>query len=545
MRSLKSLRAEFPQYGDVSDGDFLFAIRERFYPDVHPRTFFDSVEGAANAHVTIKKYREKYRADVQKPIDGETTDATARRLGGALEATVGDPGGAGMKAARAGFQGMTFGAGDEIVAGATSLLRGTDYGEELARERGRLEIGRDQNPVLSTVAEVGGAVALPGAVVTGAKARPIATAAKSAGLGGIAAGTYGFNSGEGGFRNRLDDAQVSAVVGAGLGAAAPFAGGLLERAANSRLAERAQAALPDFKGMRRAAGNVYESIDNAPVPSAGLPKAVSDLQDSFGPRPINPRIMPKTSGLIDDLTDIATDPRTEVPFGELKDMRRLAGDVAGGLDKTDAMGGARVKGAIDEFIEQASPEVAKQAKRADEMWSQLSRSEAIQEVIDKARRQASGFENGLRIGFRGILNSKKKRAKFSKAEIAAMEQIVEGTAFGNMMKKVGRLGFGMGQQTNVLSGLTAAGAAGGLGVAALGPAGLLLGSVPGVMGAAGKKLSEKSTSKLADALRYQTISGGSATPQISVMGRGILDELARRSSQGQAAAGLPGILTQQ
>lgn len=544
MTSLKRLRVQYPEYEDLSDGDFLFGLRQKFYPDVHPRTFFDTVDGATNAHATIKMFRDEYRADVQKPIEGEDARATSQRLGGTADGPVGDSGGKALSTARSVLQGLTFGAGDELVAGGASLLSGSDYSEELQKERDRLEIGRDQSPIGSTIAEIGGALAVPGAALKAVKGRPVSTAAKSGVMGALGAGIYGFNAGEGGFDERLDNAQSAAIVGGVLGAGAPMVGGLLERAANTRAAKSARDSLakvaPDLDALRARASGVFSSADTVGLPTVGLPNAVQDIQAQIGARPLNPGITPRAAGVMQELEDVATSPSASVMFGDLQDVRRKAGAAAADFtNPTEQRAAGIIQDGIDEFVESVDPALGAQIAEARKMWSQLRKSEAIQEVVEKAQRQASGFENGLRIGIRQILNSKKRRAGFSKDEIAAMKSIVEGTGFGNVMKKLGRLSFGMGQQTNVLSGLTGSGVAGGLGAATLGPMGALLGVIPPVVGYGAKRASEKSTEKAVRGLMGLIAEGSPPVNQISPMGRGLLDELARRGARAQVPLGLP------
>lgn len=151
--------------------------------------------------------------------------------------------------ARNAFQGMTFGFGDEIVAGATSLLPGRTYEAELERERERLRQNKEDYPGLSAVGEIGGAVAtalLPvgagarGAQIAGRAAQVAPRAAQTAAaaranlplltrMGGSAAagagmgGLYGFGAGEGGLGPRAESARDAAMLGGAFGAAVPAA----------------------------------------------------------------------------------------------------------------------------------------------------------------------------------------------------------------------------------------------------------------------------------------------------------------------------------
>ena len=71
----------------------------------------------------------------------------------------------------------------------------------------------------------------------------------------------------------------------------------------------------------------------------------------------------------------------------------------------------------------------------------------------KASNTASGLENGLRIQFRKILDSKRNSRNFSKKEKAAMERVVQGDFTANTLKKIGGLSFGSGQQRSPLTAL--------------------------------------------------------------------------------------------
>jgi len=101
------------------------------------------------------------------------------------------------------------------------------------------------------------------------------------------------------------------------------------------------------------------------------------------------------------------------------------------------------------------------------------RSEIIDDAIERAKNQASGFENGLRSQFRSILNSKKKMAGFSAEEKKAIETIVRGGKLENTAKALGKFGFAEGQASSMLMasvGVAGGAAAGGMTGAAVVPA---------------------------------------------------------------------------
>lgn len=150
-------------------------------------------------------------------------------------------------------QGATFGLMDEVSAGIrTGGGLWGNYGEALAGERARDTTFREDNPIVSTLANVAGAVAGPARAVgtlraAGQGATALARYGRSAlARGAVAGGTGGALAGAGegeGIEGRLGGAAAGGALGAGAGGVigAGVAGG-------SRLAGR----LLDFTGLRNA-----------------------------------------------------------------------------------------------------------------------------------------------------------------------------------------------------------------------------------------------------------------------------------------------------
>lgn len=122
------------------------------------------------------------------------------------------------------IDGLTLGGGDEVEAGIGAALSPRGYDEVLQETRAEHAKFKDQNPITSTIAEVGGAANPIGA---GAKALRGASLLKqtvtAAGSGAALGGAYAFNEGEGGAQQRIDEAPMGAGLGAVFGAAGPSA----------------------------------------------------------------------------------------------------------------------------------------------------------------------------------------------------------------------------------------------------------------------------------------------------------------------------------
>ena len=135
--------------------------------------------------------------------------------------------------ASAAGQGATFGALDEIGAGLAAIANPSDpgaaYDAQLERSRARSSQFAEENPVSSTIAEIGGAVPtalMPlGALGKAAQStNALLRSGAGAAIGVAQGGTYGFLSGEGGVQNRLANAASGAALGGSIGAAAPLVG---------------------------------------------------------------------------------------------------------------------------------------------------------------------------------------------------------------------------------------------------------------------------------------------------------------------------------
>ncbi|MCX5581494.1 peptidoglycan-binding domain-containing protein [Kaistia terrae] len=117
-------------------------------------------------------------------------------------------------------QGVTFGFGDEIAAGAkTGFGLLGDYGKQLNAERGDLLAAREHHPYTTGASEIGGALAtaaIPGMgglnVIRGAGTG--ARIGNAAATGAVAGGLYGAGAADG----DLGDRAVGAAIGAGSGA---------------------------------------------------------------------------------------------------------------------------------------------------------------------------------------------------------------------------------------------------------------------------------------------------------------------------------------
>lgn len=127
------------------------------------------------------------------------------------------------------LQGLTFGFSEEL-GGIASALTGGDYDEYVTRQRNRMRLFEQQNPMLAGAAEMVGSLPsmlIPGAaaargIQAASKMGPAASAALTAGIEGA---VYGAGKGEG-----VEGTLEGTLTGAGLGAVTGGAGAKLASA---------------------------------------------------------------------------------------------------------------------------------------------------------------------------------------------------------------------------------------------------------------------------------------------------------------------------
>lgn len=538
MIEIKEIRKQFPQYSEIGDGELILGIHRKFYPEMHVKTFVNSIGGADIAMAKLPKgaMRDYWRENVVKPMDDETSEQMQARTVGTADGAVGDAGGRLGAIARSALQGGTFGFGDEIVAGGTTALKntfgeGTTYEAELQAERDRLQIGREQNPKSTLAAEIGGAVALPGAAVKSGASK-IGNTLRAGGVSAVGGGVYGFGAGEGGAENRLKDARNTALVAGSLGAAAPVIGSQVKRlydaASMKKAIKAAGRTAPSLDELKAMAQKIYAEADNAaPLPRGEFASSMRSALDTATRKGLDADLTPGASTAFNRAIDAATDPNSSIGFREVDILRRKAQIPAGNVaNRTESALGAGLINTLDDFIDTASPKLGKEIGEARKMWTQLRKSEAVAKIVKNAELQPSGFNNGLKIGFRSLLKNEKALRGFTDAEIKAMRQIVEGTKTGNILSKVGKFGVGLGNQSNMLLsslGMGAGAVAGGIPGAVLAPA----------LGTLAQKGAERSTAASTRALQGLLASGGNvAAPKLSQQAQGLIEQSIIRASRG-------------
>jgi len=259
-------------------------------------------------------------------------------------------------------------------------------------------------------------------------------------------------------------------------------------------------AAPTIEGLKNAAREVYKEIDNtgAIVNSRSFNRLTNRLGAIARKEGFNKRIHPKVAAALDELSSAKG---LDQKITDIDTLRKIVRGAAKSLEPDEARIGSMLVDRIDDFLDNVkrtdfkrgtAAEIGTKYKDARQLWRRAKKSEILEEAFQKASLQATGFENGIRVQFRSILNNKKRARGFTTEELDAMRKVVKGGTAENLAKMIGKFGFSEGQASNMLMG--SAGVAGGAAVG--GAAGAV--AVP-LIGQVSRKLAQKLTRRNAEA----------------------------------------------
>lgn len=336
-----------------------------------------------------------------------------------------------------------------------------------------------------TAGKIAPALAIPGGQSLAART------AIGAGTGG-AIGFGGFKSEET-QPQRMEQRKKEGIAGVTIGAAIPLGlkglGTITSKGAKRVLRESA----PTSETLKNAAGEIYKDIDNlgATVNPGSVSRLGEQLISLAKKEGIDRTITPKAFAALGRLSDFEG-PQT---VSNLETLRKIFKSAASSIEPSDARLGRVMVDKIDDFMDSLSKkdfigpktiEAGKKLKEARTLWQRAKKGDILDEAFEKARNQASGFENGIRVQFRSILNNKRKLRGFTPDEIAALRKVVRGGGAENLARAIGKFGFTEGQASSMLLGS--------LGVAG----GAAVGGAPGavavpLIGQVSKKVAQKLT----------------------------------------------------
>ncbi|WP_417790639.1 hypothetical protein [Terasakiella pusilla] len=323
----------------------------------------------------------------------------------------------------------------------------------------------------------------------------------------VLAGQQGVQLGAGAVGGSVGEATNNPYLGTAAAVATGVAGGAPAAARGASQTSRMIKSAPTTKQLAQQGSRLFDKAkgSGAIIKPDSYANFLAKAENKLLSAGADPQVHPKLSAVMGALTKRIGN---EMDIQDLQNARRVAANAAASRESDERRLGKMLVGEIDDFISGLGTKdlisgnmgsAADDLMQARSIWAKMKKSEMIDDVVSSAKKQASGYENGLRIGIRKILNNPNSRRAFSAEEIKAMEKVVEGTATANVLKKIGKLGFGAGQQSNFLGGSIGIGAGGML----AGPVGSMAAPLVGYGAQKGAEAATSRSLQLARALVAQ------------------------------------------
>ena len=213
-----------------------------------------------------------------------------------------------------------------------------------------------------------------------------------------------------------------------------------------------QQAAPNKDTLRGLADSLYTELENTGVrikPSA-YDKFADLLAGQLKRLGIDKDVTPKAYAALNRILEEKGSPKT---LRDIETLRRVARGAANSIEKQEQMLGSAIIDAIDIAVDGASNVIGGKYKQARDVYGRVMKSQDMEDMMQRAQHQASGFENGLRIEVRSLLKNKKRLKFYNKEEIKALRQIEQGTTAANTAKLLGKFGVSENQAAQLIGGV--------------------------------------------------------------------------------------------
>lgn len=363
---------------------------------------------------------------------------------------------------------MSFGLSDEINAGIARLTGG-DYNTELNAQRQMMRNAEGSNPgyyaggqiaggLVQAAATGGGSLvgatrALPAATRIGRVVQTAGNIAKPAATAGASGAVYGFNSGEGGFDERLQNAKDVGTVSAVMGPIANVAAKTIGKTANKVMGQSAIWSSKELEDMSqrlyRQATQEGAMVRPNTIANVGYHMNAQVVNDiNYSPNIPEGFTAARKAMDIVDRAFISKGPRvsratgqttvgTPASLEEMEIVRRRLTKLAGQTnDDDEARMIFKMRATLDDAIGQLTPaDMANGSKsafktlgEARKLWNVKSQTEWSETMLNRANNRAGQFsiskmENAIRTEARNAANNAKTMRRMPDEVVKATEKV--------------------------------------------------------------------------------------------------------------------------
>ena len=260
----------------------------------------------------------------------------------------------------------------------------------------------------------------------------------------------------------------------------------------------------------------YQQAENAGVVISpeSFANNVGKVVGEVAQEGIDPTLHPQATAALKRLTDVVQSGEP-IALQQLETLRKIAKAAAGSMSKDERRIARIMVNSLDDYalnlsagdvVAGDSAGAGQMLRNARSLWSRASKSDAVEELIERARNRASqfsgsGYENALRTEFRNLIQNPKRLRLFSPTEQQALRSVARGGPIENVLRYFGKL---------APTGVVSAAVGGGLGALAAGAPGAV--AVP-LLGAAARRGATALTSRNATLASELMRRGGPAMSQ--------------------------------
>lgn len=231
-------------------------------------------------------------------------------------------------------------------------------------------------------------------------------------------------------------------------AAEPYARGIGALAGGVAAAGRGIAkapAGPSAEQLRQQGRALYDQAKNAgvTVKAAAINKIGMNLGVKLRDFGFDKQLQPDTAVAIRKLIDVKG---KNISLQEMDNIRKVASNAARSAVKADDRKAAGILvEQIDNVMDDAANFTVKDSagikalKEGREVWKRKIKTDMLDEAVERAQNQATGFENGLVIQMRQIANNPKKMRAFNKQEQAMIKSVVRRGSAHGILRAIGML----------------------------------------------------------------------------------------------------------
>lgn len=507
MASITEIRQQFPQYSDLPDAELASAIHRKFYSDM-PAEQFNSKIGLV----------QQQPAKPEPTLWDETKAVASKALTGIGYAATAPEGAANLLK-----EGINWGVG-KVVPGYTEAVQKADALRNQVKSiptpnEAVQTLGQNLPQPQTPIGKVAGAVteAIPSALALTPNALNSVPNAISAAtrFGAVPAATSELAG------QAFEGTDIETPVRIGTSLVTGAVAGMLPGGV------KAPTTVPTKNELTQQAKAAYDKVDQAGVvvhPQAYNTK-MNQMFTNLANEGFDPTLHPKAAAALNRMDELRGMP---VSFQTLETMRKIAKTAAGSIERDERRIGYLMLNQIDDLVDNLTPQntvagnaanVAQDIKEARTLWSQVRKSDTLDELMLRAENRAaqfsgSGLENAIRTEFRQLVQNPKKLRGFTVEEQAALRKVAQGGPIENVLRWMGKLS---------PSGAVSGAISGGAGYALGGPIGAMALPAAGYMARQGATKMTNRNAQIANELMRGGSGRSPSNPSAAILYRALME----------------------